>query len=305
MVERRRHLLIAGTGRAGTSFLVRYLAELGLETQLSRGPASSWCDVAQAGLEDNLLPILAADPPYVVKQPWSYQMIDEALADPAVALDGVIIPIRDLTEAAASRTVVEIQALHKAIPWMAQLDRTWEDWGRVPGGAIYALDPVDQARLLAVGLHRLLERLVRADVPVTLLAFPRLVEDADYLFAKLRAFIPPEISLAAARQAHARVADLAKVRLGRELQEADPACRDPRRDDAPSFAALDNIAMRRELVRMREQLAIAEAANRGWLRRLAGRLRRLRSRRQAPPAEQRFRGGMHAAAVPSPAPPPG
>ena len=33
---RRRHLLIAGTGRAGTSFLVRYLAELGLDTHLGR-----------------------------------------------------------------------------------------------------------------------------------------------------------------------------------------------------------------------------------------------------------------------------
>jgi hypothetical protein len=32
----RRHLLIAGTGRAGTSFLVRYLSALGLETEIDR-----------------------------------------------------------------------------------------------------------------------------------------------------------------------------------------------------------------------------------------------------------------------------
>ena len=31
-----RHLIIAGTGRAGTSFLVRYLTELGLDTTLAR-----------------------------------------------------------------------------------------------------------------------------------------------------------------------------------------------------------------------------------------------------------------------------
>ena len=75
-----RHLLIAGTGRAGTSFLVRYLAKLGLDTQLSRtGADANWDDAANAGLETLLLPG-AADLPYVIKSPWTYQVIHQALA---------------------------------------------------------------------------------------------------------------------------------------------------------------------------------------------------------------------------------
>ena len=50
--EPRRHLIIAGTGRAGTSFLVRYLTELGLDTIPTREGEAAWWDVeANAGLE--------------------------------------------------------------------------------------------------------------------------------------------------------------------------------------------------------------------------------------------------------------
>jgi hypothetical protein len=48
-----RHLLIAGTGRLGTSALVRYRAGLGLGTHLTkRGNAAEGTDFAEAGLED-------------------------------------------------------------------------------------------------------------------------------------------------------------------------------------------------------------------------------------------------------------
>jgi hypothetical protein len=51
-------MLIAGTGRAGTSFLVRYLSALGLETEIERSGQSQWDDVANAGLET--MPLLNA-----------------------------------------------------------------------------------------------------------------------------------------------------------------------------------------------------------------------------------------------------
>jgi len=61
--------IIAGTGRAGTSFLVRYLTELGLDTTLARnGDRAGWDAEANAGLEN--LMIAGADLPYVVKSPW-------------------------------------------------------------------------------------------------------------------------------------------------------------------------------------------------------------------------------------------
>jgi hypothetical protein len=93
---KRRHLLIAGTGRAGTSFLVRFLTELGLETHISRFGENPWDQAAQAGLED--LPVAAGleNLPHVFKSPWAYQFIEQMLADPAIELEGVIIPMRDL-----------------------------------------------------------------------------------------------------------------------------------------------------------------------------------------------------------------
>ena len=98
--------MIAGTGRAGTSFLVRYLAELGLDTHLSR--SENWNEVAQAGLEDHILH--EKDLPYVVKSPWLYEYIDQVLARQDIVLDGVIIPMRDLVEAAVSRVTLENSA---------------------------------------------------------------------------------------------------------------------------------------------------------------------------------------------------
>src|ERR1700760_617130 len=107
----RRHLLIAGTGRAGTSFLVRYLAELGLDMHLGRrGESPAWDEDANAGLED--APFLTPDPdlPYVIKCPGLYNFIDDVLTDRTFIPDAVIIPVRDLAEAVTSRCVVQQRA---------------------------------------------------------------------------------------------------------------------------------------------------------------------------------------------------
>jgi hypothetical protein len=265
---RRPHLLIAGTGRAGTSFLVRYLAELGLDTQLARAGKIGWDDAARAGLEDLPLSALRPNLPYVLKQPWSYQMIDEILDDPGIALQSAIVPVRHLADAAASRTVIELRAMHEAAPWITGLRRPWHDWGTVPGGTIYSLDPVDQSRLLAVGFHDLIERLLQADVPIVLLAFPRLAEDADYLYGKLRAVLPEGTTQEAARAAHWRTADATAIRIKSELRAAAIGG-STGRGGLPSVETLDNIALRRELERLRTRLSQAEQAAQSMSARLS------------------------------------
>ena len=250
----RRHLLIAGTGRAGTSALVRYLTALGLETNLSKhGKAAAWFDPAQAGLED--IPVSAITPnlPYVVKSPWSYQLVDEILADPKMQLDAVIVPLRGLTEAAASRTIIQLQAVHQETGWMAQMSTTWDHWSSTPGGTVFSLNPIDQARLLAVGLHRLLERLVQADVPTVLLAFPRLVTDADYLFGKLSPVLPVEVTIERAREAHAETFSAAMARVEGELREELELSSVSEEFQGPSLLVLDNAALRRSLTQVRSQ----------------------------------------------------
>jgi hypothetical protein len=275
---KRRHLLIAGTGRAGTSFLVRFLTELGLETHISRFGENPWDPASQAGFED--LPVGAGleNLPHVFKTPWAYQLIEQMLADPAIELEAVIIPMRDLTEAAASRSIIELQAIHGQAPWMARIRRTWEDWGVTNGGVVFSLNPVDQARLLALGFHRLVNRLVLAEVPLIFVAFPRLVQDADYLFGKLRPLIPPSITLEQARRSHRRTADASLARVGRELRRVGERKGEPAGSASamPTLEELDNIALRRELVRLRDELAETEAARLALARSLV--LRRLYNR---------------------------
>jgi len=251
----RHHLFIAGTGRAGTSFLVRYLAELGLETHIARHGSGDWSERASAGFEDLPMPAGNDQLPYVVKSPWLTECIDSVLADPAIRIDAVVIPVRSLAEAATSRTVLERQATHANIPLMTRLERPWQNSGITPGGVVFSLDPVDQARLLAVGFHILVEQLVQHDIPIILLDFPRFIQDWRYLFKYLHPHLPIHFEEEAAQRAHARIANQSLVRTGSEIA----AERGPRPISnttiAPSDSIVDNIALRRELSSVRAELA--------------------------------------------------
>ena len=255
---RRTHLLIAGTGRAGTSFLVRYLTAVGLDTTLSRnGEAAFWDEDANAGLEELPNTADSASWPYVVKTPWLHQFVDQLLADESIGVEAVIVPVRSLSEASASRVVLELRALYAAQPWMADCQPPWNAWGLTPGGCLMPLEPLDQARLLAVGFHHLIERLVSKEVPIVFVAFPRLVHDPEYLFAKLAPFLPG-VSAEQAREAHARVADPSMARVGGELRAAATWPDAPAASAGPDLATLNHLALRRELTRLREALGTAE-----------------------------------------------
>lgn len=265
MDARSRHLLIAGTGRAGTSFLVRYLTELGLDTSLSRRGESGafWDEAANAGLEE-LAHGDAGQLPYVVKSPWIGEYIEQILADSRLRVDAILIPVRDLTEAATSRAILETRAMHQQAPWMAEMNRTWEVWANTPGGVVYSLNPLDQARLLAVSFHNLVWRATEAEVPVHFLAFPRMIEDKDYLFRALRPILPGGTTAEQAHEAHARIADANKVRVGHEVRGRGGHESYAKVGKLPDPSEIDAIALRREVVRLRDELqrASSEAAMR-------------------------------------------
>ena len=242
----KRHLLIAGTGRAGTSFLVRYLTELGQETHYTLyGDDHGWNEEAQAGAEDLPLSKVWPQLPYVIKSTWAVELIDQLLADNSIVLDAVIVPIRDLREAASSRTINEFRNFAEQTAGSTKLDQPWENWGHTPGGVIYSMHPLDQARILAHGLYRLLERLAAADIPVILISFPRFAEDADYLYHKLAPLLNNPPPIASARRAHAGLSDPAKIRVAREIAETD-------------LQRLDRAGLNREIERLRQRIALLE-----------------------------------------------
>jgi hypothetical protein len=200
----RQHLVISGTGRAGTSFLVRFLEACGLP---AGGDDARWYERARAGGEHPL--DAEMDLPYVVKDPslWTYcQTLDLT----TIHIDGLLVPIRDLTEAAGSRILQERAAIAET-GW--QRLPGIDVYGRVPGGALYSLLVADQMRILAVGFHGLLRWAVSNNIPTLLLDFPRIVEDAEYLIDRLSSLPVPQLDRETALAAHARIAEPKKIRL--------------------------------------------------------------------------------------------
>lgn len=255
---KKNHLLIAGTGRAGTTFLVQYLAACGLETQLAHKGHHAYDEDANAGLEDILLG--QADAPYVSKSPWLFEYVERLLADDKVVIDAVIVPMRSLVEAASSRVVNEMRARYSAAA-IPDDSKQWTSWAMTAGGVVYSLNPLDQARLLALGFHDLLHAFVKRDIRVVLLDFPRFVEDANYLYEALHSILADKVERMTALRAHASVASPDKVRVGRELA-ADDAMKHRTGSDGPpqglvfpSHAALDRMALTRELDKTRATLA--------------------------------------------------
>jgi hypothetical protein len=183
-------VIITGTGRAGTTFLVRLLTELGLDTGYTR---QNWprdyfthCD---AGLEHNLA---EADAPYIVKNPALCETLGSILADGRIVIDHAFIPIRELEAVASSRIRV------------GGADES------VPGGLLKNSDPALQKAVLAEMFHQLVHTLVARDIPHTFLLFPRFACDADYAYARLRPILG-DISLKTFREVFARVSNPALI----------------------------------------------------------------------------------------------
>jgi hypothetical protein len=235
---------------------VRLLDACGLETQLSQKGRTAYVDAnANAGLEDTLGDSGA---PYVVKSPWSYIFIDRLLARRDILIDACIIPVRRLEDVAVSRVVLEMQSLYEH--HFEQMDRSggvWTEWGVVPGGITYSLDPAEQSKRLALGFHKLIETLVKADVPVLMLDFPRFATDAIYAYRKL-AGVLPEFDLSEFRAIFARIANPESIRVEREAARPDSAPAPTVGLDLPSLDQLEARALRRIVRKLQEHSAALE-----------------------------------------------
>lgn len=164
-------VLITGTGRAGTTLLVQVLTDLGLDTGF--GPDSVIDERAQAGLE---LP--AGDPasPRIVKSPNLTRRMGELISEGRLNVEHVIIPIRDLDVATASRV--------RLTRYGSDL-HTW-------GGLIGTTRATKQRTALAERQYELMYTIAKYNLPHTLLLFPKFARDWQYTFDQL-SFLDPEI----------------------------------------------------------------------------------------------------------------
>jgi hypothetical protein len=179
-------VIISGTGRSGTTFLVQLLGELGLDTGINRRNWDrKYFEHSNAGLEHEIL-----DPktPYILKNPALCDTLARALDTGRFVIDHAYIPIRELGEVVASRASV------------GGAD------GSVPGGLWGTSDPEGQRAVMAEMFHRLVHTVVAHDIPHTFILFPRMIADPAYTYAKL-AFLVKGISPEDFGKAFGRVAD--------------------------------------------------------------------------------------------------
>lgn len=164
--NKEHKVLITGTGRAGTTFLVALLTELGLDTGFKCGEWQTHInDVpAFAGLEYNI-----TGSHYILKNPEFSTQIKNIYN--RCNIDHIYIPIRDLKSASESRIY----------------------YGSGRGGLWDTKNPGDQESILAYQLGYLFESLILLDIPFTALNFYQMIQDAQYTYNKLN-FLVKHIS---------------------------------------------------------------------------------------------------------------
>jgi hypothetical protein len=182
----KNYTIISGTGRAGTTLLVRILMKAGIDAGFEADAAID--PVASAGLE---LDLRTKPDCRLVKSPWIAAYIDEVVQDPEIKIDHAIICMRNLNDAAESRRRVQ---------------RVQNTDQHVAGGLWGISDPADQEAYLAEMFHRLLFTLSENAVPMTFLHFPRFANDVDYFVETIHPVFP-DVSIEDLRSAyHATVA---------------------------------------------------------------------------------------------------
>lgn len=178
----RSHVVITGTGRAGTSYLVELLTHLGLDTGYAPDEVSrNKSQTARAGLEHD---IRHPDAPYVVKSPWFCDYADDVLACDDIAIDHIFVPMRDLKGAAESRRFVTAETV-SAMPLLKRFQ--FRMFPKTLAGGVWRTDRADQQEgVLLEQLYKLVLSLSASTVPVTLMRYPQIVNDSVYLFEKLQ-----------------------------------------------------------------------------------------------------------------------
>lgn len=180
-IMQRKHVVITGTGRAGTTFLVELLTHLGLDTGYhAEEIGENKCKTARAGLEHD---VRRDNAPYIVKSPWFCDYAEDVLERKDLTIEHVFVPMRDLRAAAESRRFVT-KTTQSEMTLLRRLRRRFFRRS-VAGGMWHTSQPDQQEAVLLEQLYKLVLSLSKSHVPVTLLRYPLLANDAGYLFRKL------------------------------------------------------------------------------------------------------------------------
>ena len=159
-------IIVTGTGRCGTTFLMRIFTYLGLPTGCSDITEDNITMVHncnsgyEIAIEETILGIDTTN--YIVKSPKFLTHINDIYKH--YKIDLIILPIRDFSKCALSRT----------------------KYGKDPGGMIWgATDYNSQLQSFYASLSNFLLTTTQLNIDVIFIDFNLMVDDYDYLHEKL------------------------------------------------------------------------------------------------------------------------
>jgi hypothetical protein len=153
-------ILITGTGRCGTTFLIKLFSFLDFNTGYNRNNyKSSISSNCNSGMERKY-----TDNYYVLKNPRFMMDIENILKDTSIKIKNVIIPIRDLKISAESRV----------------------KHGKQNGGLWNAVDELSQIEFYKNILTNYIFISTKYDINTVFIDFDKMINDRSYLFDKLK-----------------------------------------------------------------------------------------------------------------------
>lgn len=169
-------ILITGPGRSGTTFLMHLLTLLDYATGIDKNNIEgSMLKDTRGGMEPeinqddwtNLNREMFNRIAPVMKAPLFGPEIMRLVNEGHVRFRHIILPIRYMPEAAKSRVDVNLH-------WL--IERTGDK----------KAEYYEQTQVMYWVCGKVVEACALLDIPLTILAFPRLVEDPDYCYAKMK-----------------------------------------------------------------------------------------------------------------------
>jgi hypothetical protein len=156
-------ILITGTGRCGTTFLIKLFSFLNFNTGYNKDNYQSFIfSNCNAGMERRYY-----ENYYILKNPNFILNIKQILEDPKVKIKTVIIPIRDLKISADSRLK------HK----------------NENGGLWNAKDKSTQIQFYKDILTNYIFFMTKYDINTIFIDFDKMVNDKKYLFNKIKSIL--------------------------------------------------------------------------------------------------------------------
>jgi hypothetical protein len=156
-------ILITGTGRCGTTFLIKLFSFLNFNTGYTRDNYKQFIfPNCNSGMEKNY----KADF-YILKNPSFISQINTIVEDKSIKIKTIIIPIRDFNLTAISR----------------------KNHGNNPGGLWNASDINTQLQYYKNIMTNYLYVMVKYDINTIFIDFDKMINDKFYLFNKLKSIL--------------------------------------------------------------------------------------------------------------------